>query len=272
MSTKNLTDESYWSSLWQHDMALPKPVNPKDKRPANTVVLAWDKFFRSALRDVRPGADFLEIGCAQSRWLPYFHQELGLNVAGLDYSEVGCVKARQMLKAAGVPGEVHHADMFNAPEALQGRFDVVASFGVVEHFKDTAECLEVCAGFLKPGGILLTTIPNMRGSVGWLQRLLDKTTYGIHVPLGPDDLIAAHGKANLGVKHCDYLMSANWGVVALPRMKGWTGRTLKRTLKGATRLVWRAERLGVSLPSNGLTSPYIACVGVRAEDAGQALS
>ncbi len=263
MSSKNLTDETYWSSLWQNDMALPKPVDPSDKRPDNTVVLAWDKFFREALKDVGSGASFLEIGCAQSRWLPYFDRELGLKVAGLDYSEVGCVKARQMLEAAGVKGEVHHADMFNAPAELQGRFDVVASFGVVEHFKDTSECLEVCASFVKPGGILLTTIPNMRGSVGWLQRFLDKQTYGIHVPLGPKDLKVAHEAAALDLRYCDYLMSVNWGVVALPRLKGRPHRFLRRMLKGATKAVWRLERLGLNLPSNGLTSPYIACVGVR---------
>ncbi|MGI9488809.1 MAG: class I SAM-dependent methyltransferase [Geminicoccaceae bacterium] len=272
MSSRNLTDESYWSSLWQHDVPLPKPVDPSDKRPANTVVLTWDKFFRKALKDVGPGASFLEIGCAQSRWLPYFHNELGFDVAGLDYSEVGCVKARRMLEAAGVSGEVHHADMFKAPAMLQGKFDVVASFGVIEHFKDTAECLEVCASFLKPGGILLTTIPNMRGSIGWLQQNLDETTYDIHVPLGPDDLATAHAEASLDLKHCDYLMSANWGVVALPRMRGLPRRALKVMLKGATRLVWQFERLGVSLPSNRLTSPYIACVGVRTEDGGLAVS
>lgn len=263
MSSKNLTDEAYWSSLWHHDKALPKPVNPNDKRPDNSVVLAWDKFFRAALEDVKPGASFLEIGCAQSRWLPYFDKELGFRVAGLDYSEVGCVKARQMLEAAGVQGEIHHADMFNAPAELHDRFDVVASFGVVEHFKNTSECLEVCASFVKPGGLLLTTIPNMRGSIGWLQRFLDKNTYGIHVPLGPKELKVAHAAASLDLKHCDYLMSANWGVVALPRMRGASARMLRRMLKGATRTVWRMERLGLPLPSNGLTSPYIACVGVR---------
>ena len=263
MGSKNLTDEAYWSSLWQTDMKLPKPVNANDQRAANTVVLSWAKFFRETLKDVGPDAKFLEIGCAQSRWLPYFHREHGLNVSGLDYSEVGCIKARQMLEAAGVPGEIYHADMFAAQETLKGQFDVVASFGVIEHFEDTAASLEACASFLKPGGILMTTVPNMRGSVGWLQWFLDKTTYNIHVPLGPEELVAAHDKANLSVKHCDYLMSANWGVVAFPRLNGLPGWGLRSGLKAATRLVWRLERLGIPLPSNRLTSPYVACVGIR---------
>jgi hypothetical protein len=106
---------------------------------------------------------------------------------------------------------------------------------------------------------MITTVPNMRGSIGALQRLLDPKIYGIHVPLRPHDLRTAHERARLTVDRCGYLMPANWRVVVVhPSRPGQ--RAIRRALGAATKLVWAAGRAGVRIPSNRLTSPYLACV------------
>jgi 2-polyprenyl-3-methyl-5-hydroxy-6-metoxy-1,4-benzoquinol methylase len=254
------THEGYWTARWQREAAAPLPIDVEDRRLDNAVALQWHRYFRSILADVRPGMRLLEIGCAQSRWLPYFHRQFGLAVSGLDYSALGCAKAQAVLDAAGVEGEIVCADLFEPPSRLLGQFDVVISFGVVEHFNDTAACVAACARLAKPGGLVVTTIPNMRGSIGWLQRRLDHDVYVTHVPLRPRELAAAHVGVGLDVLQCDYLMPANWGVVATdqhrrPRSERW----IRAALKGASKLVWLMERRGVRLPPNPLTSPYIAC-------------
>jgi hypothetical protein len=113
---------------------------------------------------------------------------------------------------------------------------------------------------------MVTTIPNMRGSVGLLQSWLDHDVYATHVPLRPRELAAAHAQAGLEVQQCGYLMPANWGVVATDqRRRPGTERWVRRALKGASKLVWLMERRGFRLPPNPLTSPYIACSARRAQ-------
>ena len=90
----------------------------------------------------------LEIGCAKSAWLPYFAKEFSLSVCGLDYSPIGCQMSRKILQANGVVAEVFCADLFSPPDNMLGVFDVVVSLGVVEHFEDTASCLNAVSSFL----------------------------------------------------------------------------------------------------------------------------
>ena len=253
-----LAEESYWSANWARERALPRPVAPGDPGLANSVDRAWHAYFRRALAGVAPGSRLLEIGAARSRWLPYFARHFGLTVAGLDYSERGCAQAREMLSLAGLQGDIFCADLFAPPPGLLGRFDVVVSFGVVEHFPDTAAAVAACTRLLGPGGRMITTVPNMRGIPGALQRMLDPKIYRIHVPLRPGDLRAAHECAGLEVVHCDYVMPANLRVVVVDPNRRKRD-TLRRALAGATKLLWAPERFGVRVAPNRLTSPYIAC-------------
>ena len=115
---------------------LPAPVDPRDKTLSNYVARKFHELFTRVLprgHNVR----LLEVGCARSRWLPYFAAEHGYEVTGLDYSTMGCEQARQILAAAGVEGRIVEGDLFSPPEDLLEAFDVVISFGLVEHFDDT---------------------------------------------------------------------------------------------------------------------------------------
>jgi SAM-dependent methyltransferase len=258
------TKEAYWSQLWGREPSLPPPIDISDQTIGNTATIALHDFFRAALTGVPRGSRFLELGCAQSRWLPFFGNEFGLRVEGLDYSAVGCAKARELLARTGVEGRIHHADLFAPPSALIGRFDVVASFGLIEHFDDTAGCIQACSRFVRPGGRLITTIPNMRGSVGMLQRALDRKVFDLHVPLRPREVAATHAEAGLEVVHCAFLMSAHWAVVSFGRRFGPRAHGgLRRLLKSADRVVWALERAGLRLPPNQLTSPYIGCFATK---------
>jgi len=59
-------------------------------------------------------------------------------------------------------------ELFGPPPWMQEMFDIVMSWGVIEHFEDTAGCLQACSRFLKPGGTMITVIPNMCGIPGLL--------------------------------------------------------------------------------------------------------
>jgi SAM-dependent methyltransferase len=203
----------------------------------------------------------VEIGCGNSAFLPYFSKFFGFNVSGIDYSEIGCDTARRILSRDGVLGDIYKADFFQPPDHLLGRFDVAVSFGVVEHFEDTARCLKACSRFVRPGGIMITFIPNMAGLTGSLQKLLDRACYDIHIPLNRNDLASAHEKAGLTVERCDHLLTVSINVVDI---ESW-GKTLAyKCVRALGHLasvpVWLAESVFPFVKPNSWSSPYICCV------------
>jgi SAM-dependent methyltransferase len=252
---------AYWDALWK-GQPPPPPVDPDDERLGNTVDIRQHELFQRELGGLEPGSRILEVGCARSKWLPYFATRFGLDVSGLDYSEEGCAQARLILAQAGVGGAVVYGDMFDPPVDLLGRFDAVVSFGLVEHFADTAAAHAALARFLVPGGTMITFIPNMgRSWVGWLQRLLDRDVYDVHVPLDRRQLLKANLDAGLKVISCCYFMTWNWSVV---NISGWRsaslGRIVARIQSAASKSLWWLEQRGVRLRPNRYTSPYIVAV------------
>ena len=89
----------------------------------------------------------------------------------------------------------------------------MVSFGVVEHFEDTANCLKSCAKFLKPGGTLITLVPNIPSIIGLIQKYVDRKVYDVHKPLTKKKLSKSHQEASLRLRKCEYFMSINLSVV-----------------------------------------------------------
>ena len=161
-----------------HRRAQPAPGNAANRR--------FDALFRDLFAGLpTQRMRLLEVGCARSAWLPYFGREFGFELHGLDYSELGCRQERTILVKAGLEGEVTCADLFTPPPDLLGAFDVVVSFGVVEHFSDTLAATRALAALLRPDGLVVTVVPNMRGAIGRIEQLINRDVYDIHVPIGP---------------------------------------------------------------------------------------
>jgi hypothetical protein len=130
-----------WDNAWPR-RALPRSVNPADSCLGNPTNRRIDRFLRRFLSDQRRAvggseARVLEVGCAGSPWLPYLGREFGYRLEGLDYSDLGCSHARTTLARAGVEGVIHNADTFEPPSALLRGFEVLFSFGLLEHFSPT---------------------------------------------------------------------------------------------------------------------------------------
>jgi hypothetical protein len=69
----------------------------------------------------------------------------------------------------------------------------------VEHFVDGISAVRALAQFLKPGGLMLTVIPNLIGLWGKVQRRLDRSVYDLHVLYTPSSLDELHRRAELDV-------------------------------------------------------------------------
>ncbi len=269
MSSVNVdrAGEDYWSRLWSRS-DLPRAVDPRDRNVRNRVRRQFDAFFRAHfVTPADAGKRLLEVGCARSPWLGYFAREHSLRVTGLDYSALGCDQARALLARDGVDGEIVHGDLFDPPDACLGQFDFVMSIGVVEHFEDTAGCLRALGRFLQPGGRIYTVIPNFAGSMGALQRRLDRRFFDMHVPLNEPALRRAHEAAGFRVLHGGYFLASNFGVLNHSTIPpGTAGARVRATVRaacvGVSAAVWLVEDLtGVDWPATSRFAPYVHCVG-----------
>lgn len=220
----------------------------------------------SHLKDrLLPGATLLEIGCGGSQWLPAFAKRFDVYVSGIDYSEQGCASARAILEKAGVMGGIVQADLFDPPAGMKEGYDLVVSFGVLEHFQDTEGCLAAMAGYLKPSGRLVTVIPNMTGMVGWFQKLMDPAVYAMHVPLTKKDLMAAHTACGLQTIFCNYCLPFHLGVVNMSRLKRHPATRGLWYLIGGVNFIVQAMNMTLSRGlhlnlCSRFTSPYLMCI------------
>ncbi len=223
------------------------------------------EFLRPHLPVSSPGRPIrlLEMGCGDSRWLPYFAARMGYEVAGIDYSPRGCELARANLAAVDARGEVWCADFTRLPAELAGRSDIVISMGVVEHFDDTIGVVSSFATCLAPGGRLVTTVPNMAGRMGEWQRRVAPAVFDLHVPLTMSRLADAHERAGLRIRAAGHFGFAALGMVnysSLPAGR-WIGRAAAAL--DVAHLV--ARRLTRSRRQSPQWSSYVGVVAEKPE-------
>ena len=253
-------DKRYWESLWQ-PAALPRRVVPEQDTLRNHSYNHMHRYFEEIVRPAAvPGAHLIEFGCAQSIWLSYFARRFAFAVTGIDYSKTGCEKAEAVLRRDGITGEIVHADFMAPPDCLLQAFDIGISFGVAEHFEDTAECLKAFRRFLKPGGLLVTLVPNLAGLLGGFQRLFDPAIYDIHTVIDKAALAHAHRRAGLDPIDARYLVCSNFGVITIdPSSRARLKRGLRLTLMGLSAWLWFIDRHIATLAETRTLSPYLIC-------------
>ena len=177
--TKDKASEEYWSNFWLNH-PLPAEINVSIKNNATFPARQFHEFYLQLFQSTQTNKKLIEIGCGNSVWLSYFAKQFQFNVAGIDYSEFGCEQTRKILSRDNINGSIHFGDLFNPPVELKNKFDIVCSFGVVEHFNNTEDVLKHIGEFLNEDGLLVTTIPNLCGITGWLQKWMNKPVYDIH--------------------------------------------------------------------------------------------
>lgn len=260
--TGDLAGQAHWAETWSN-VRLATALQPHGE-DAGLYDQEFHRLFCHAFADMATqGMSLIEVGCGNSGWLPYFAREWGLAVTGIDYSELGVETARAVLAREDIDGDVVRGDMFRPPDGLAGRFDVVVSLGVVEHFSDTVAAMYAVTSFARPGGLVLTEVPNLRGFNGWMMRRLNREVYDRHVAMNAKELARYCEAAGLIECEAHYLLPFNvwmWSTVGLdPRRRS---TRLKNRLIGLLARIqgrlWRCR-----LPVMPFFAPYIVCTGRR---------
>ncbi|MFQ5432818.1 MAG: class I SAM-dependent methyltransferase [Nitrospinota bacterium] len=266
------TDKSYWDRCWNQE-PLPRPLKLSDYGLRNHIRLSIHNYFCHVFSIAgleTHGASIVEIGCGRSIWLPYFEKEFGFRVTGVDYSEEGCAQARQLFERQNMETSVEFVcgDAFEVANLMDSRFDVIFTNGFIEHFTQTSEAISSLARYIRPGGVMISIIPNLSGTLGFLQRLLDREVYEVHVPLDARQLAVAHQDAGLEVIESRYLITMGYNILNPSRL---STRSVVNGLKKAmfyvliagSAAVWSLEILfGKQMPSRTF-SPYIAVIAKR---------
>lgn len=262
--TKDRAGEDYWSSVWKNT-ALPEPINPLNHQLKNHIIKEFDKVFKKVLGNFNlKDKKILEVGCGNSVWLPYLARTYNLVPTGLDYSEFGCEQERRIFQRDAIKGEVYCADMFNPPSELLGSFDIVLSMGVVEHFDDTAAAIMSLKKFLKKDGMIITTIPNNTGLLGWLQKVINKPIYDIHNIIDKEDLERAHLKNEFDIVFSEYVVGVGLHVnldakdepVRNLKLKKWVVKVLSLI----TTFFWFFETHIFRIPPSRKFSPAVILI------------
>ena len=257
---RKLTTNEYWDSVY-HSLhgARRAMVRPGLRYSVNELL----RFIRPHLPTATPDhpVRLVEMGCGNSLWLPYFAEHWGYRVSGIDYSEAGCRMAEQNLEASGCSGTIHCIDFSEVDGPLSQRHDVVVSFGVVEHFADIRGIVGTFARALAPGGTMVTSIPNMSGGMGRMQRRLSTRAADLHVPLDRETLVEAHEANGLEVLAASYLCFLGLGML---NAEGTPWSSALRALQaGADLLHLQVRRLTRWRPQSASWSSFIAVVARR---------
>ncbi len=193
MKQSDLAKKQYWDEVYG---AL-SDTNGADWSPRGYEERVLGHELARVLRHSRP-TSALEVGCGDSPWLPYLAREYHLEVAGIDYSERGCELARHRLQQASTRGTVYCRDLFTLSPEETGTFDLVFSLGVVEHFADLNNVLSRLLRFVRPGGVLFTSVPNLRSLHGLGMWIYQPEVLAKHRVITREEL--AHTYQRLGLR------------------------------------------------------------------------
>lgn len=156
MSGKRLTEKQHWDDYWSK-FELPVEIKKSEGNLLlNEELNIFDKYL------TQKPLSILEIGGAPGQYLVYMHKNFGYQVHCLDYSEIGCEKTKENFKLLNIPVKVYQQDIFSENLGIP-QFDVVYSMGLIEHFDDVSQVVKKHLCLLKPGGILMLGLPNLRG-------------------------------------------------------------------------------------------------------------
>jgi trans-aconitate methyltransferase len=189
----NLTDRSFWKAFWESRLGL--IFNIKRDYIFGDILarLKADKGAKTAI----------ELGGFPGYYAVYLKKYENMDTTLFDYFiHPGLIN--QLLEKNGLKeGDVNiiEADLFTYQPEKQ--YDMVLSFGLIEHFKDTKAIIATHLPFLKDDGTLFITLPNFKSINGWVQRKFDIENYNKHYIDCMDPALLARIFNELGLKQVE---------------------------------------------------------------------
>jgi len=164
-----ITEKSFWEKYWG-DIELPKKVDFNFKN---------DRVIANTILDYVPKATTnqkaLEVGCAPGKWMVLLYEKLGYAIDGFEYVEIAAEKTKENFLLCNIPEEKFNivtADFLT--QVPSPKYDVVTSFGFLEHFENYEEIFEKHLLYAKKGAYVVIGFPSFRGVNYWMQLFIDR--------------------------------------------------------------------------------------------------
>ena len=138
--------------------------------PNGRLVGRLTRFADAAACYVRTGGTILDLGCGTG--------DLARFLSGANFHVTGCdVSASMITKAATIEpiGTVEWLKLNPDWQLLpfsDGAFDAVVASSVLEYVGSPADVLAECARVVRPGAVVLATVPDLTHPVRWLESII----------------------------------------------------------------------------------------------------
>jgi 2-polyprenyl-3-methyl-5-hydroxy-6-metoxy-1,4-benzoquinol methylase len=152
-----VADKNDWAEMY--DAVSPQIIPAHDP-----IKLLIERHFSSQPESAQEAKKTcFEIGCYPGRYLSVFGA-LGYQLNGLDYYSASSEKLTAWFNSLGYGhGDFYETDLFSFN--TQKKYDVVCSFGFIEHFIDWKKVIDAHLGLVTEGGYVMITAPNFNNSL-----------------------------------------------------------------------------------------------------------
>lgn len=202
---------------------------------------------------------FLEVGCYPGTYMWYFNHFFDYQVSGMEYVDWCSERVPQLLLSVDVACEVIHCDVLTYQlSSTDLSWDVVASFGLIEHFIDTDQIIQKHLDLVKPGGYMVLVIPSHHGLYGHIVKLVDSEAYITHNQMSYDDILDSLSRiGQVEILAGGYYGRLGFWATGLYQRFERAGRLPYLLFRGP---LWILEQVGRVLPNTSFLSPYAAVV------------
>lgn len=244
---KNYTDKKFWDEYFEKHKTTPIIVDNS---------LFSDIFDRYLSPD--PAKSILEIGCADSNFLCYLAKKFGYKAYGIDYSDA-ITKTAGLFKFNNLPEPVLYKEDLFKWRANQ-KFDIVCSFGFIEHFDDINKVVARHADLIAPNGKLIITLPHFAHGQYLLHWLIDRENLKKHniKIMNLDSIKKVVQNSGLIIKRLSYYKTFGFWTERI-RMAWWE-RCVNWSILKFGKVITKI--FGYNNP-NFLFSPHIVCVATK---------
>ena len=233
----NKDSKEYWEQKYA-------TAEPRIAQKEDTVRLWIEQHFPPLANNEKKSC--IEIGCYPGQYLSVFG-ELGYELYGVDYCTKVDLMAASLRKAGYAIGQFWEDDFLSFDP--QRKFDVVASFGFIEHFDNFGEVIEKHISLMDDRGYLVIEVPNFIGAFQhWFHFNFDRSNYDRHFIPAMDigKWVDIFEKRNLRIIYKGYFGRLGfwtedkgrgpWQDMFLRVSKGYVGPLLRMTLPKDKRL------------------------------------
>jgi SAM-dependent methyltransferase len=159
------------------------------------------------------GIKYLELGCAPGTMTAALSTNKNWEITGIDYSN----DAQQFVKTlsrVGKNSRLYNEDLFDFH--INEKFDIVASFGLVEHFRGSSfdEIMSIHDRYVAEEGYCIVVVPNFTGIPYLFHFLFDRPSLDDHNidAMHPNTIVQYFEQLNYKILFSSYVGIMNlWG-------------------------------------------------------------